>query len=435
MKHRTLTGIVAVAMALMLLASACGRSSDDGGGANQGTGGTENAGPPPKVPGFDGKTINLGVLTPLTGPANIIGEPLTNGNKVFFEALNAKGGIDGKYKVNVADYVKDNKYTAQDTITAYNQIKSDVVAFLQVLGTQPLEALQPTLDADGMFAGPATLDAPWYEDEHLMPILGPYQIQAINSIDYYVTKMDGKGKNLCTLTSNDPYGKAGKEGADFAAKQLDVTFAAQETFAVTQADFTAQINALQKANCDMVWLTSLPTTSIPILKRAIQVNFAPQWIGQSPTWVGPLPGLTNPDYLAKHFMLASEGVEWGDTSVPGMKTMLDAVKKYAPDQAPDIYFAFGWLQASAMTQILTTAVKNGDLSREGILKAAADTKKLTFDGMVNDETFGAPADRDPSRSTTLYKVTPDTAKTNGALTLVAPDAQNFTSEAAKAYKF
>lgn len=432
MKRRTSTSIVALAMALTLVASACGRSSGSDTSPPDKTGGTSNAAPK-AVPGFDGSTINLGVLTPLTGQANIIGKPLTNGNKAYYDMLNAKGGIAGKYKVKLD--IKDNKYTAPDTITAYNQTKGDVVAFQQILGTPPLEALQPTLDKDNMFAGPATLDAPWYDDEHLMPILGPYQIQAINSIGYYVNKMDGKGKKLCTLTSSDPYGQAGLEGAKFAVKQLDVKLTEQQTFTPAQTDYTAQISALQDANCDMVWLTGLPTETIPIMKRAVQVNFETQWIAQSPAWISLLPSLSDADYVGKHLLVASEGVEWGDTSVPGMKKMLAALKKYTPDQKPDIYYAFGWLQATAMSQVLETAVKNGDLSHEGIIKAGADTKKFTFDGLVNDETFGPPDERDPSRATTLYKVTPDTVDTNGALTLIAPDSQNFSTDAAKAFKF
>lgn len=428
MKRRKTTGVIAVAMALALVAAGCGRSKKSSSTSSGGGGGA-----PAAVPGFDGTTIKLGVLTPLSGPAQIIGAPLTKGNELYFKMLNDTGGIDGKYKVDLVE--RDNKYTTQDTITQYGQIKGQVAAFLQILGTPPLQALQPQLDRDNLFAGPATLDAPWYEDKHLMPILAPYQIQAINSVSYYVNNMNGKGKKLCTLTSIDPYGQAGKQGADFAAKQLNEKMASEQTFTAGQTDYTAQIDALQKAGCDMVWLTALPTDTIPIIKRAVQVNFAPQWMGQSPTWISALPGLTDSQYLAQHYVLASEGVQWGDTSVPGMAQLLDAIKKYMPDQKPDIYLVFGWLQAEAMSQILTTAVKNGDLSHDGIIKAAGDTTHLTFNGLVNDETFGAPADRNPSRSTTLFKVTPDTLDTNGALSLLGPDAKNFTTDAAKAFSF
>jgi ABC-type branched-subunit amino acid transport system substrate-binding protein len=56
---------------------------------------------PPTVPGFDGKTIRLGVITPLSGIASVIGKPLTNGNLVYWQSVNAKGGVGGKYRVEL----------------------------------------------------------------------------------------------------------------------------------------------------------------------------------------------------------------------------------------------------------------------------------------------------------------------------------------------
>ena len=49
------------AMVALALAAGCGQDDDDESGGGGG-GEVEN------VPGFDGKTIKLGILTPLTGP-------------------------------------------------------------------------------------------------------------------------------------------------------------------------------------------------------------------------------------------------------------------------------------------------------------------------------------------------------------------------------
>ena len=58
----------------------------------------------------------------------------------------------------------------------------------------------------------------------------------------------------------------------------------------------------------------------------------------------------------------AEGTEWGDTQVPGMKDMMEQVKEFKPDQQPDYYFSFGYLQGIAMTALLEKAVELGDLS-------------------------------------------------------------------------
>lgn len=422
-----------LALSLAVTAGACGRSgstADDGK-----SDGTTKSGAFVGGPGVDlkTKTITLGVLTPTSTIAKLIGDPLTAGNKAFFDQLNAKGGING-FKVKLE--VKDNKYGSGDntaTATAYGQAKGSVAAFLQVLGTDPTHSILPSLKDDNILAGPATLDAEWYAEKNLMPIMAPYQVEAANALWYYINKMDGKGKKYCTLTSNDGYGKAGLAGAKFAADKLGVKIVDSQTFqtAATGGSYDAQIQSLQQKGCEAVWLTSLPTDTNGIFNASISKKFEPQWLGTSPTWIDILAAGDVGKYSAKHYVVAAEGVAWGDTSAPGMKEMLDAVKKYAPKQSPNFYFVFGYLQANAMSQILTKAVEQKDLSRDGIMKAMENVGTLTFGGMVGDQKYGLPDAREPQRETTMFKVTPDTIKTNGALTPIADDAVNFTSDVAK----
>ncbi len=74
-----------VLTALVLLASACGGGRDDDEGGSGGDDeGEESGGPPEEVPGFDGETIRLGVITPTSGRVAVIGEPLTNGNRAYW---------------------------------------------------------------------------------------------------------------------------------------------------------------------------------------------------------------------------------------------------------------------------------------------------------------------------------------------------------------
>lgn len=421
MSRSTTARLLAAALTLALVAGACGgRSSKTKSGGKKGA--------PGKTAGFDGKTINVGVLTPLTGPAAVIGQPLTNGNEDFIKDYNAKGGVAGKYKVNIIK--KDSKYTTQDTVTQYAATKNDVAMYMQILGTPPTKAILPQLKRDNIVAAPATLDAPWYEEPNLMPILAPYQVQVANSFDYYTKKMDGKGKKLCTITSDDPYGQAGLQGAKFAAQKLGTKLTDTESFTAGAKDFTAQVDALKSKGCQMVWVTALPSDLPTILGRAAQTNYAPQWFGQSPTWVSILLQTDLGSYLEQHFILASEGVPW-DSNVPGMVKLRDTLKKYRPSQKPDIYYVFGYMQAKAVTQLLEKAVANGDLSRDGIKKAMADVGTLDFGGIVSSEKYGAPKDRVPQRETTLFKPTKATLDSNGGLSPLAPDAINYTSQIGK----
>lgn len=452
MSRRLTTRLAVAFAALGLLAAACGDDDDatsnttpatTGGAVTTGgpttTGGsgttapraTTTAGAPRNTAGFDGTTIKLGMLAALSGPvAGPIGKPIADGNRVFFEALNKAGGIAGKYKVQLVE--ADTKYDVAETAKQYAATKDQVVAYVQVIGTPHVQGLIQTITEDKVLVQPATLDSDWYKQQYLLPILSPYQIQVANGISYYV-QQNGKDKRPCALTIDSAYGQAGVEGFDFATKQLGMTVATKQTHRAGETDFTAAINALSNARCDMVWLTSLPTETAGIISRAAQVNFRPQWIAQSPTWVNLFPVAPFASYLKDQFWLVTEGATWGDRSVKGMAKMLDdlAGSSLAATQKPDIYFTFGYQEAWAVAQVLEQAVKNGDLSRAGMIKAVNDLGTIKFDGLASDQTVGDPSKRNPSRSNTIFKVTPETATTNGGLTAAA----NITSDAAKAYKF
>ena len=434
MRNRWLRPTAAL-FALVLVAAACGgRDEDDEATEDTGTeetsageeGGEEGGGDPQPVPGFDGTTIRLGVITPTSGPAAVIGNPLTAGNRAYFDAVNAAGGVGGRYQIELD--VQDSAFQTGPADAAYEAIKGNVVMFAQLLGTQIVTTLLPKLQADNIVAAPASLDSFWVREQQLLPIGGPYQIQAANALSWYVEGGNGGSADdvICALTRDDAYGEAGFEGLEFAAGELGVEIAERATFPAANADFTTQIGQLQGAGCEMVFLVAVPSETAPAMQKSAELGFAPQWIGQSPTWVTAFAASPLAPYLQANFVLAGEGVEWGDTSVPGMAQMLEDAPA---DQAPDIYFGFGYNQARAVTAVLEAAVELGDLSREGIVNAMNSLEELTFDGLSGDYGYGPPEDRVPPRESTIFSVDP--AVPGGLATLEA----NIVSEAAEAYEF
>jgi ABC-type branched-subunit amino acid transport system substrate-binding protein len=423
MRRRKWTAMVAVCAALSLVATACGGEDDDDGSSAQG--GKLAAGP-----GFnpDQGVIKVGAISALTGPVGILGVPITEGGKVFFEALNAKGGVGGKYKVEML--VEDSAYDNNTGITKYEKIKNDVVMLAQLLGTGVTQAVLPKLRADKMVAAPASLDAEWQVEENLLPVGGPYQIEFINAANYYVNEGGGKGKNICLLAINIPYGQAGVEGLQAAAKAEGFEIKATARFEPTDQEFTAQVTQLKNAKCDAVFLTALPSNTGPILGTAAKLGFNPQWFGQAPTFVtaqAASPQLA--PIMEKSFLLASEGPQWGDESSPGMKQMLADIKQFRPNQAPDFYFTFGYTLAKVSAALLEKAVEKGDLSRQGLMDALAELGQVDVGGLFGPTTYGKPADRNPSRQTTIYKVN---GKVPGALEAVK---KMFSTPAAEAYSF
>ncbi|MEX0665628.1 MAG: ABC transporter substrate-binding protein [Acidimicrobiia bacterium] len=386
--RKFLTGVLAVAMVAAFAGPA-------------GAGGKA----PAETAGFDGDTINLGVITPLSGRVSIIANPLTAGNQMWWDHYNEEeGGIAGKYKVELLK--EDSAYAAPTAVQAYDKLKGDVVAFQQILGTQITQALLPKMQADQAVAAPATLDATWVHNPNLVPVGAPYQVEAINALDYYVNN-GGKGTKVCALAQDDEFGEAGLEGLAAAKKALKLKTGPSPRFK-TGEDLTAQIQELVDAECDATLVVATAADASAIMTTSVSLNFETRYIALAPFWLPLLAGSPNiADYLVEHLWVsAGQFVAWGDSTIPGMDTAIERQETYAPDQAPDPYFIFGYLQGQAMAQVLEKAVKNGDLSRAGVLKAVSQVKKLTFDGLDEDYKYGAAAKRNPPRATAVLEIDP-----------------------------
>lgn len=424
MKRNHLLRLVAVLGAVALVAAACGGSKKSNNTSNT----TTKAKTLTPGPGFDGTTIHVGVITPLTGPVAVIGNPLTAGTETWFKYVNEElHGIGGKYQVVVDK--EDSQYKPDLGVQAYNKIKNNEVLFAQLLGTPVTKAVLPQLRTDNIVAAPASLDADWVRDKNLLPVGGPYEIQMINAADYLVKNGGAKDKVICSMIQDDAYGNSGQRGVDFAAKEDGFTVKTTAKFSTPLADATAQIQQLKSAGCAVVFLVSTPSDTAKIMGTAAQLQFVPQWVGQSPTWTGGFAKSALAPYLQAHFLLAAEGTEWGDTSVKGMADMLDRIQKYTPSQQPDIYFVFGYYQARAVTALLEQAVKDGDLSRQGVLTAMGKMSAVDFDGLTGTYQYGPASTRNPPRVTTIYKVDP--AKPGG----LAKVEYQYESDAAKKYTF
>lgn len=423
-QHPTRPAVIVIGL-IGLIAAACGGRGDD---TATDTPDAPADGPPEPAPGFDGDTIAVGALTPTSGRVAVIGGPVTVGNQLYFEALNAEGGVAGEYPVEVV--VRDTEYESTTAAQEYQATKDDVAMYVQILGTPVVSSLLPDLTADEIVASPASLDSFWVREPSLLPWGGPYQLQVINGVDWYLNEGGGQGEQICSLTQDDPYGETGVEGLSFAAEQLDFDIGEQLTFTLGTTDYTTQINQLDSAGCEAVLLTATPADAAAVLGRAAQAGYAPQWLGQSPIWLKLLFEGDLQDYAEANLVVLAEGGAWDPEASTGMSELLDALETYAPDEVPDWYMTVGWAQARTTHQVLEAAVENGDLSREGIMEAMDGLEEITADGLFGDYGWGPPEERDPPRTSTVYAVDIDASPIG-----MVPLAQDYTSEAAEAFSF
>lgn len=358
-------------------------------------------------PGVDvtNKTITLGILSPYSGPvADPIGKPLALGVKVYFDSVNANGGIDG-YKVNFVE--KDTQYNPQLEVQHYNEIHNQVLMIADSLGTPTTFAIKDLAAADQMLVSAATLSSALAREKYLILLGTPYRLQVENAFDYVVNKVGVKNPSVGIIYQNDEYGQDGLTGYKEAVSFYHLHDVAQATYAVTDTNYTAQISQLKASGAKYVFITAIPTATAGIIVTAYKLGYNPQWILQSPAFAQALLAVPGLGALLSHDWIVSQGATWGDTSQPGMAQMLNDVAKYAPNQKPDGFFQFGYTESKITYAILKKALDNNDITRNGLLTAFESLKSVDLGGLLPPVTYGSsPNDRVPTRDSIVFVIDP-----------------------------
>ena len=106
MKKKLLSGILASAMSVMLLAG-CGGTSTAEGGSNSADG---------------GDVIKIGAIGPLSGSASTYGISVQEGAQLLEKEINDAGGINGK---QIKFYFEDDQATPDAAMQAFNKLVDD----------------------------------------------------------------------------------------------------------------------------------------------------------------------------------------------------------------------------------------------------------------------------------------------------------------------
>jgi ABC-type branched-subunit amino acid transport system substrate-binding protein len=409
--------VPAVAATLVSLAvGACGTGNSTSTNSG-GTSGKLQAGP-----GIDvaTKTIRIGDISALTGPAAPLGNAVAAGHRAYFDALNARGGIDG-WKVKLT--VKDSGYKPQEHVQLFNQLQSSV-AILNSFGSPTTKAIQTQVDQQKLVTFPASFDSLWGTDSVMAPVGAPYSVDIANVLDYY-TNSGAKKPKIGIVYQNDEYGADGLRGFKAAKSALGFTDAGEQSFNAGDTSFTAQVQKLKAAGADAVVVTALPSATGPIVGTAATLGFKPQWILQGPAFleqlitkdgnVGSPPTPVAP--VLKGALVTSFAAPWGDHASPGMKQLVADHKRYSADLPPSIYFTLAYAQGQVQAAILRKAIASGNLTRAGILTAKENLGTVDLGGIAPSISY-EPQPGPPTRKSLIARIDP---KVPGFLKAVAPD--------------
>jgi ABC-type branched-subunit amino acid transport system substrate-binding protein len=341
---------------------------------------------PPPVAGFDGKTITLTNLGTKTNPSfGPIGRSIQGGLEAHFAAINAKGGIGGRYPV-VIRYVETD-YDPAVSVTKYEQTKGSSVGFASILGTPNVAAILPLLERDGLTASPASSEAEWPLHEALLPFGSTYQQHAINGADYFWAQT-GLQTTMCALSIAGPYGDSGVEGVTYAGRQLGGKVGPMVRIDPTTINMIPAIQQLAAAGCRGVMVTTAPQQALAAAITGERAGYKPRWIWMAPTWTDQVLTPQTGKLLEETVWIMNEGPGYRRDPGPDTPGLYQLVREaYATGnrwviEQMNIGAIVGWVQARAWATILERAVANRDLSPAGIRQAASQIGPVDFGGLV-----------------------------------------------------
>ena len=328
------------------------------------------------------KILRIGFLNDLSGPAATIGKPFDVGKRILAERVNAGGSgiLPEGWKIEMVN--RDHSYNPQKSLEMFKQIKDEVLFIGTSFGTPNTLPLRPHLKNAEMVAFPASLSSAMAVNPHTPPLGVSYQMEAMRAMDWVIKQGGGKDKvKAGIIFQNDDYGKDGHAAWKKAADKLGVKIVSEQGSAPGQKDYAAAISALKDAGATHVLLSVLPSATGPILGTAFKLKFNPIWIGNTPAWVDAFFShkLLPPPVFANYYQLS--GLPFWGEKVPGMDVFLDTFKKYGKTKE-DSYILLSYTQGLLQLKAFNIALKNGDVTRKGYLKALQSIKDEDLGGMV-----------------------------------------------------
>lgn len=328
--------------------------------------GLANAAQAQSVRGVSKSEVVIGQHTDLSGPAASYGVNVANAMRLYFDKINAEGGVHGR---RVRLIVEDHQYQVPRAVQAANKLINRDKIFLMAgaLGTPHNNAVFPEqFKANVPNLSPLTAARSMAEPFHKLKFqtFSSYYDHTRAGIKYLVEK-NGR-KKLCTLYQDTDFGKEILEAVQDQAKAMNMTVVETATNTPIATDFTAQITKLRSAGCDLVAMGAIVRDAIVPYATARKMGWTDvDFVSQSASFdqiVASAPGgVTEGLYVG-----AGTVMPYRDTANATVGAWWDAYKaKYGND--PNIGAVYGHNIADLIVTALERSGK--DLTTEKFLAA------------------------------------------------------------------
>jgi len=361
------------------------------------------------APGVTDTEIKIGQTMPYSGPASAYGV-IGQSEAAYFKMINDQGGVNGR-KINLISV--DDGYSPPKTVEQIRKlVEQDQVAFLfNTLGTAPNSAVRDYLNDNKVPQLFVSTGASKFGDyQHYPWTMGynpSYQTEArIYAKHILASKPSAK---IGVIYQNDDFGKDYLIGLkDVLGDKYAGMLVKEASYETSEPTVDSQIIELQNSGADTFVIAATPKFAAQALRKAYDVGWKPvEYLTNVSISVGTV---LKPAGLEKCVgaMTGEYGKEptdpkWKDD--PGLQAWRDFMNKYMPGASQtDVNIVYGYGAAMTMVQVLKQC--GNDLSRERIMKEAANIKDFANPVSLPGMTFNtSPTNYNPIRQMQLARFT------------------------------
>ena len=322
--------------------------------------------------------IVFGQSAAFTGPAAQLGIQMNTGAAIYFNALNAAGGVNGH---SVELRTLDDGYEPERCKANTEKfIKDDVFGLFGYVGTPTsLAALPLVVDAKIPFFFPFTGAQALREPFHRTV----FHLRA----SYYdetaliVRQLTSLGlKKIAVFYQDDAYGKAGLEGVTRALKSQDLAPVALGTVERNTVNVAQAVKDITAKSPDAVVQISAYKSCAAFIRAARKAGFGGQFINVSFVGTQALA-----DELGKEGrgIMVSQVMPFPFSTTTGIaREYTDAVRKAGGDARPNYSSMEGYLAAKVLAEGLKRAGRTP--TRDSLITGLESIQGVNFGGFSVD---------------------------------------------------
>ena len=323
---------------------------------------------------FAQQKIIIGAVLPLTGVLSPYGKPNLEAINLAIDEVNAAGGVNGR-KIELV--VEDTQASNTTAINALNKVlQSKPVAVIgpglgtQILALQPLtEKAKVTLIGGATTPGVTKTGAKYYFRDS-----GNDAVDKKGVANFIINDLKKKKVGIIHVMAEWGY-----QGRDYLTKELKeqggLTPVAVASYQPTDKDMTAQVEAMNAAGADVVFVQGYPIDESLTLKKFIQLGGTATYIASASTCKAFLRDLVSAAEVAGKYCQAPDVLPTQNDR-PAVKKFVEDYKKRA-GFPPDMYIAQDYDAVKMLAEIMKEKGIERDAIRDGF-------KAKSYDGILGN---------------------------------------------------